>query len=98
MKKLNKYEERSATPALGKGISSVNMRSDSSAKASIYALNRRSSALGGRFRLIEVFDEQCIDPLEATWKLVTTSAPLTFVVFEVIGFQRVDALLVENLN
>jgi hypothetical protein len=48
VKILNKYEERSATPALGKAISSVNMPSDSSAKASIYALNRRSSPLGCR--------------------------------------------------
>jgi hypothetical protein len=84
VKILNKYEERSATPALGKAISSVNMRSDSSGKASIYALNRRSSALG---RLIEVFDEQCIYPLEAPWKFVTTTPTLTFVVFEVVRFQ-----------
>jgi hypothetical protein len=40
----------------------VNMRSDSSAKASIYALNRGSTPLG---RLIEVFDEQRIHSLEA---------------------------------
>lgn len=84
MKILNKYEERSATPALGKAISSVNMRSDSSGKASIYALNRRSSALA---RLIEVFDEQRIYPLEAPWKFVTTTSTLTFVVFEVVRFQ-----------
>jgi hypothetical protein len=60
------------------------MRSDSSAKVSIYALNRRSSALG---RLIEVFDEQRIDPLKATWQFVTTTSTLTFVVFEVVCFQ-----------
>ena len=84
VKILNKYEERSATPALGKAISSVNMRSDSSGKASIYALNRRSSALA---RLIEVFDEQRIYPLEAPWKFVATTSTLTFVVFEVVRFQ-----------
>lgn len=84
MKILNKYEERSATPALGKGISSVNMRSDSSVKAPIYALKRRSSALG---RLIEVFDEQRIHPLEATWQLVATTSTFTLVVFEVVRFQ-----------
>ncbi|WP_176504828.1 hypothetical protein [Pseudomonas allokribbensis] len=48
VKILKKYEERSATPALGKAISSVNMRSDSSAKAPIYGLNRRSGALERR--------------------------------------------------
>ena len=84
MKILNKYEERSATPALGKAISSVNMRSDSSAKAPIYALNRRSGALG---RLIEVFDEQRIHPLEATRQFITTTPTLTLVVFEVVRFQ-----------
>ena len=87
MKILNKYEERSATPALGKAISSVNMRSDSSAKASIYAFNRRSNALGRRSRLIEVFDEQRIDPLEAPRKFVSAPSTLTFVVLEVVGFQ-----------
>ena len=84
MKILNKYEERSATPAFGKAISSVNMRSDSSAKASIYGLNRRSASL---VRLIEVFDEQRIYPLEATWQFVTTTPTLTLVVFEVVRFQ-----------
>jgi hypothetical protein len=59
------------------------MRSDSSGKASIYALNRRSSALG---RLIEVFDEQRIYPLEATWQFVATTPTFTFVVFEIVSF------------
>jgi hypothetical protein len=61
------------------------MRSDSSGKASTCALNRRSSALG---RLIEVFDEQRINPLKATWQFVTAASTLTFVVFEVIRLQR----------
>ena len=60
------------------------MRSDSSGKAPIYALNRRSGALG---RLIEVFDEQRIHPLEATWQFVTTTTTFTFVVLEVVRFQ-----------
>ena len=63
------------------------MRSDSSAKASIYALNRSSTPLEGRFRLIEVFDEQRIYPLEATWQFVTTTPTLTFVVLEVVRLQ-----------
>ena len=62
----------------------MNMRSDSSANASIYALNRRSSALG---RLIEVFDEQRIYPLETTWQFIASTSTLTLVVFEVVSFQ-----------
>jgi len=85
VKILNKYEERSATPALGKAISSVNMRSDSSAKAPIYGLNRRSGALG---RLIEVFDEQRIDPLKSPRKLVAPPTTLTLVVFKIVRLQR----------
>jgi hypothetical protein len=65
------------------------MRSDSSGKAPIYALNRRSSALG---RLIEVFDEQRIHPLKATWQFVTATPTLTFVVFEVVRLQRQGTL------
>lgn len=53
-------------------------------KAPNYGLIRRSAPLG---RLIEVFDEQCIYPLETTRQLVATTATFTFVVFEVVRFQ-----------
>lgn len=53
-------------------------------KAPNYGLNRRSALLS---RLIEVFDEQRIDPLEATRQLIATTATFTLVVFEVVRFQ-----------
>ncbi len=53
-------------------------------KAPNYGLNRRSASLN---RLIEVFDEQRIDPLEATRQLIATTATFTLVVFEVVRFQ-----------
>ena len=53
-------------------------------KAPNYGLNRRSAALK---RLIEVFDEQRIDPLEAPRQFIATSATFTLVVLEVVRFQ-----------
>ncbi len=53
-------------------------------KAPNYGLNRSSALLS---RLIEVFDEQRIDPLEATRQLIATTATFTLVVFEVVRFQ-----------
>jgi hypothetical protein len=53
-------------------------------KAPNYGLNRRSAALK---RLIEVFDEQRIDPLEAPRQFIATSTTFTLVVFEVVRFQ-----------
>ena len=53
-------------------------------KAPNYGLIRSSALLS---RLIEVFDEQRIDPLEATRQLIATTATFTLVVFEVVRFQ-----------
>jgi len=53
-------------------------------KAPNYGLNRSSALLG---RLIEVFDEQSIYPLEATRQLVAPTTAFTLVVFEVVRFQ-----------
>ena len=53
-------------------------------KAPNYGLIRSSALLS---RLIEVFDEQRVYPLEAAWQFVTTTATFTFVVFEVVRFQ-----------
>ncbi len=53
-------------------------------KAPNYELNRRSALLS---RLIEVFDEQRIYPLETTRQLVATTTTFTLVVLEVVRFQ-----------
>ena len=53
-------------------------------KAPNYGLIRSSAPPGD---LIEVFDEQRIYPLEATWQFVPTTTTLTLVVFEVVRFQ-----------
>lgn len=53
-------------------------------KAPNYGLIRSSAPLS---RLIEVFDEQRIDPLEATRQLVATTTTFTLVVFKIVRFQ-----------
>ena len=53
-------------------------------KAPNYGLNRSSALLS---RLIEVFDEQRIYPLETTRQFIATTTTFTLVVFEVVRFQ-----------
>jgi len=57
-------------------------------KAPNYGLNRRSATLTRVLRSIDrIFDEQRIDPLEATRQFIAPTTTFTLVVFKVVRFQ-----------